>query len=110
MCHAHAAASREWLASDELAWSVRREAGESRIEPGIVPARNLELRFDTWTEFAETCGTSRVWGGVHFNDAVVAGASIGSSVAQRAVEFVRDHLEGRAWRPVSVDQDGDTSV
>ncbi len=109
MCHAHAVASRTWLGSDALEWSVRRRAGESRIEPGIVPARELELWFDTWTDFAETCGTSRVWGGVHFPDAVVAGENVGSAVAERAVELVRDHLAGRARRPVSAEH-GSTAL
>lgn len=101
MCHAHAVASQRWFESDALEWSVRRKVGESKIEPGVVPARDLELRFDTWTEFAETCGESRVWGGVHFADAVTAGAAIGSAVAERAVDLVRGHLGGRARRPVS---------
>jgi hypothetical protein len=106
MCHAHAAASRQWLGSDDLGWSVQRSAGASRIEPGHTPARDLELRFDTWTDFAATCGTSRVWGGVHFPAAVAAGEDIGTAVAQGAVAFVRDHLAGQPRRPVSSDADG----
>lgn len=101
MCHAHAEASRGWLATDALGWVVQCAPGSSRIEPGHSPGRDIEMRFDTWTDFAETCGASRMWGGVHFADAVDAGADIGSSVARCATEFVRNHLAGRARRPVA---------
>jgi hypothetical protein len=45
---------------------VPAPAGSSIIEPGVSPAHDLTLDFATWTDFAEVCGLSRFWGGVHF--------------------------------------------
>ena len=52
-CYAHAQALRRLTGADELNWSITYPAGTSRIEPGITPARDMTLTFDTWTEFAE---------------------------------------------------------
>jgi hypothetical protein len=46
--------------------AVDRAAGSSRIEPGITPAEDLTLHWDTWTDVERECGSSRLWGGVHF--------------------------------------------
>ena len=46
------------------------EKGNSRREFGITPSRNISLGFETWTDFELTCGRSRLYGGVHFVDAV----------------------------------------
>lgn len=44
--------------------------GESVVEPGITPPEDTEIEFKTWTDFVNDCGQSRIWGGVHFPDAV----------------------------------------
>lgn len=41
------------------------------------------------------CGNSRIWGGVHFPDAVVAGKHIGEQVGKCAYKFIQAHLSGR---------------
>ena len=44
------------------------------------------------TRFELTCGSSRLWGGVHFVDAVEEGNRIGNEIGKIATEFVRRHI------------------
>ena len=39
------------------------------------------------------CGAARLWGGVHFSDAVEEGIRIGQEVAKFATKFARDHID-----------------
>ena len=95
-CYATAQAMRRFTGSDELDWSVSYPAGASRIEPGVTPARDLTLRFATWTDFADHCGQSRVWGGVHFPAAVEASAAICSRFGDQAFDYYATLMDGSA--------------
>lgn len=99
LCHAHAETSRRYFGSDALDWTVPAPRGSSVVEPGATPAGDLELHFATWSDLADACGRSRVWGGVHFTPAVTAGAEMGRAVGALAAEFVRAHVEGTAPAP-----------
>jgi hypothetical protein len=97
LCAAHAEASRLYLKSDSLGWTVPAAAGSSRIEPGITPAEDMVLGpWETWSDFVRECGLSRLWGGVHFMSAIEAGAELGTSIGKTAHEFLTRHLDGRA--------------
>lgn len=93
-CSAHAQASRLYLDTDELNWTVSAPAGSSVVEPGVTPAQDLVLQWATWTDFAEDCGLSRLWGGVHFLDAIEASRPIGNAVGKIAYDFVKAHIDG----------------
>jgi hypothetical protein len=93
-CAAHAEASRLYLGSDALGWSITFPKGSSRIEPGVTPASDLTVTWNTWTEFAEDCGMSRLWGGVHFFDSIPAGHAIGHEIGGLAYEFLQKHVSG----------------
>jgi hypothetical protein len=93
-CAAHAQSSRLFLGSDELGWTVPFPAGSSVVEPGITPAVDTDLVFDTWTDFEQRCGYSRLHGGVHFEDAILAGFPLGEEIANHAYEFVQAHIDG----------------
>ena len=93
-CAAHAQASRLFTGSDNLGWVVPIPAGSSVVEPGVTPAQDIDIEFATWTDFATDCGTSRVWGGVHFEAAVTAGAPVGTEIGTNAYEFVKAHIDG----------------
>lgn len=96
LCHAHAETSRHYFGGDDLDWTVPTAAGSSIIEPGVTPAVDLMLHFDTWSDLATACGDSRVWGGVHFEPSVTAGSDLGRAVGARASAFFDDHLAGTA--------------
>lgn len=96
LCHAHAEASRRYFDSDVFGWTVPVPAGSSRVEPGVTPAKDMELGpWATWTDFAHECGVSRVCGGVHFMPSVTAGATLGTSIGGLAHDFVMRHIDGR---------------
>jgi len=93
-CAAHSQASRRYLGSDELGWSIPFEKGSSQVEPGFTPATNIVLTFNTWTEFEEQCGMSRVFGGVHFKPAIKAGHDLCKPIGDTAFEFLKKHIDG----------------
>jgi hypothetical protein len=93
-CAAHALAARQFLGSDDLDWYIPIPAGASGVEPGITPATDTQIVFETWTDFENDCGESRVWAGVHFPDAVPAGQAIGREIGQIAYDFVMEHIQG----------------
>ncbi|PKV89456.1 hypothetical protein BX283_7092 [Streptomyces sp. TLI_146] len=91
-CYAYAQAARLFLGSDKVHIAIPRKAGSSVIEPGVTPAKDLTLTYDSWTDFATTCGKTRVWAGVHFPSAVKASEDLGPQFGQRSYEFVQRHI------------------
>ena len=87
-----------FIFTDLLNWDVTFEAGESRIEPGAVPARNTTYHFKTLSQFETECGQSRLWAGVHFQDAIDSIKPIAREVAKLAFNFVKKHAN--AEKPV----------
>lgn len=45
------------------------------------------------SRFEQMCGAARLWGGVHFSDAVEEGIRIGQEVARFASKFARKHID-----------------
>ncbi|WP_299881370.1 vanadium-dependent haloperoxidase [uncultured Cocleimonas sp.] len=95
-CAAHTQSARLFLGNDNLGYQVSRTAGSSRIEPGIVPAVDTTLSFDTWTEFNNDCGESRLWAGVHFRAAVDASKEVCNGFGDMANEYVSSLIDGTA--------------
>lgn len=95
-CEAHAQASRLFFNDDYLRWTVPVTAGSSVIEPGITPSQDINLYWETWSDFAEDCGNSRFWGGVHFRDSIDNMRQLGSEIGTSAYDFVQAHIEGSA--------------
>ncbi len=95
-CHAHAESARRFFGDDALGWVVPTPAGSSRIEPGITPQSDIALAFPTWTEFAEDCGQSRVWAGVHFQAAVDESARVCPVFGEMAYDYFQSLMEGTA--------------
>jgi hypothetical protein len=97
-CAAHAQAARRFFGnSDVFGWSVPIPAGSSRVEPGLTPATDLVVGpWNTWTDFANECATSRFWAGVHFLASLPAGQAIGTPIGDLAYEFVAAHIAGIA--------------
>ncbi|MEM7220915.1 MAG: vanadium-dependent haloperoxidase [Pseudomonadota bacterium] len=93
-CNAHAQAARLQLGSDSLFYPVNYPAGSSRVEPGLTPATDTTLVFDTWTDFANDCGQSRVWAGVHFQAAVDEAAAVCGQFGDVAFDYFSTLVDG----------------
>lgn len=94
LCAAHAQSVRRFYGTDSLGFTVAVPSGSSRVEPGLVPAEDLQLTYPTWTDFETECGLSRFWGGVHFMAAVDEGRQLGTQLGDRVYDFVRRHIDG----------------
>jgi hypothetical protein len=70
-------------------------AGGSLIEPGVTPAADTVLGWDTWDEFSDECGISRLWAGVHFFDSIPAGQAIGERIGADAFDWLSARIAGR---------------
>ena len=81
--------------SDTFRGSALIKAGSSKIEPGAVPAHNLTLFWDTFTEAADEAGMSRRYGGIHFERGDVAGRELGRMVAFQAYAKALSYFRGR---------------
>ncbi|WP_234320059.1 DUF6851 domain-containing protein [Streptomyces sp. SBT349] len=91
---AEAQATRRFFGDDKLDWSYAVEAGGAVVEPGVTPARDIELRWETWTEFVEDFGYSRVWGGVHFSKTVERSMEFGKQFGDMAYDYVTRYVNG----------------
>jgi hypothetical protein len=94
LCGAAAQVARRYFDSDVLDWRFTVPARSTRVEPGIVPANDVEVYFPTWTDFATTCAHSRVWGGVHFRETVERSLPLGAQFGDMAHDFVQRHVRG----------------
>jgi len=95
-CTAHAEAARRFLNSDDLEWQVRIAPGASRIEPGVTPRQFALLEFKTWTQFAEDCGQSRLWAGVHFQAAIEESKQVCGHFGDMAFDYLGTLIAGTA--------------
>jgi hypothetical protein len=75
---------RLFTGNDTFGASVTFPAGSSRFEPGAVPASDLTVRWDTFSEAANQAGRSRRFGGIHFEQGDLDGRATGRLVAQQA--------------------------
>lgn len=73
-----------WTGSDEFGASVMLNAKNSRFERGRAPHTNVKLSWKTFTEAADDAGQSRIYGGIHFDDANIEGLKIGRLLGQKA--------------------------
>lgn len=105
-CRAHTQSARSYLGDDTLDWTVPGPKGSSRIEPGITPAADTPLYFATWSDFADDCGQSRVWAGVHFPAAVEESTKLCNVFGDMAYDYLLSLNDGTApQRPASVGLD-----
>jgi hypothetical protein len=69
--------------------------GSSLVEPGVTPAQDVTLRWQTFTEAADQAGTSRRYGGIHFRLGDLEGRALGRSVGTAAWERAKGYWTGR---------------
>jgi hypothetical protein len=93
-----------WTGSDHFDYSARFAAGSSKIEPGVTPAHEVVLRWQTFTEAANEAGMSRRYGGIHFRRADLAGRELGRMVAAKAWARAQSYFDGTAKPQVHVEE------
>jgi hypothetical protein len=91
-----------WTGSDRFAKSVTLPAGSSKIEPGITPAKGIELKWGTFTDAANEAGMSRRYGGIHFRAADLAGRLLGRFVAMEAWQKAQRYFDGTTTPQIPV--------
>ena len=95
LCGATAVSASLFFGDDKLNYTFPVLKGYSTIEPGITPPVDTDIVYTNWTSFLSDCGNSRIWGGVHFPDAVEVGKSVGGQIGKCAYRFVRAHIDGK---------------
>lgn len=71
-----------------------KPSGSSLVEPDVTPVAPTVLGWETWDEFSDDCGISRLWAGVHFYDSIPAGQAIGDSIGSGAYDWLKSHIDG----------------
>ena len=114
-CRAHATATKLYLeevlglssdeANDLSFWRpgflppefevLDKQPGSSLVEPGVTPVVPTALGWETWDEFSDKCGISRLWAGVHFFDSIPAGQAIGDSIGNGAYDWLKTYINGK---------------
>jgi hypothetical protein len=79
--------------SDRFGGSITVPAGSSRIEPGAVPATDLTLSWATFSEAADQAGSSRRYGGIHFEQGDLDARATGRIAARRAWEKAQEYWQ-----------------
>ncbi len=107
-CAAQAQAWRNYLGGDEIpdvtlpngqvvdGYTGILPAGSSIHEPGVTPAEDVVVTYDTWTEYERDCADSRIWGGLHFRAAVEESLDLCSDIGNAAYEYFQTLLDGTA--------------
>jgi hypothetical protein len=72
------------VGGDEWRTDLVFRKGSSRVEPGLTPARDITWRARTISALENMCGESRLWGGMHFSDAVPAGKRLCAGIGEMA--------------------------
>ncbi|MEP6801512.1 MAG: vanadium-dependent haloperoxidase [Acidobacteriota bacterium] len=86
-----------YTGSDAFVYSVRIPAGSSAGEPGIVPASDLTLSWNTFSEAADAAGMSRRYGGIHFRTGDLTGRVVGRVIGALAWDRAKEFFEGNAY-------------
>jgi hypothetical protein len=82
--------------SDAFNGSAVVSAGSSLVEPGLSPSRDITLSWSTFSGAAAEAGISRLYGGIHFQNANLEGQKLGRKVAGQAYALSRAYINGTA--------------
>jgi hypothetical protein len=92
--------------SDRFGHSVTIPAGQSFVEPGLVPASNLTLRWRTFSDAADEAGISRRYGGIHFIDGDIQARKMGRKIGKLAWRKALTYFHGTAGTPLDDSRHG----
>ncbi|EWM63065.1 MULTISPECIES: vanadium-dependent haloperoxidase [Micromonospora] len=95
VCVAYAQVARRFTGTDKLTVVIPVRKGSSIVEPGVTPAADMMLTWNSYSEWAAECGQSRVWAGENFPASVAAVDQYAPQLGDRAFDFVQRKLNGR---------------
>src|SRR5262245_12348598 len=87
---------KSFTGSDDFGASVSLPAGSSRIEPGLTPASDITLKWETFTGAAEEASLSRLYGGIHFTDGNAYGRIMGRKIGAEVWKKSQAYFQGQA--------------
>jgi len=87
---------KRFTRSDDFGGSVTLPAGGSRVEPGSVPARDVTLRWASFSDAADQAGISRRYGGIHFEQGDLDGRKTGRRIGAQAWDRAQAYFRGYA--------------
>jgi hypothetical protein len=87
---------KSFTGSDDFGASVSLPAGSSRIEPGVTPAFDVTLDWETFTVAAEEASLSRLYGGIHFTDGNAYGRIMGRKIGAEVWKRAQAYFHGQA--------------
>ncbi len=93
MSPAAAEVLKRFTGSDRFGFSHTTPAGSSVIEPGGF-ATDILLNWDTFTDAANQAGISRLYGGIHWEDAEVVGQRLGRESAEYSWNKAQFYIQG----------------
>ena len=85
---------KERFGDDSISIVFSFPKGSSKIEPGVTPKNDLLITMNNLTEFYQTCGSSRLWSGVHFTPSVTASYNLCHNLGVTGFEFVKTLIPG----------------
>ena len=91
---------RLFTASDRFGGSVTVPRGGSRVEPGLAPARDITLTWQTFSDAADEAGMSRRYGGIHFTQGDLDARATGRAAARKCWATAETYFDGTAPSPV----------
>jgi hypothetical protein len=80
--------------SSAFGLSYTQRAGTSSIEPGLSPAADVTLSWDTFSDAAVQAGLSRRYGGIHFEGGDHFGQALGAAVAGAVWDKAQFYITG----------------
>jgi hypothetical protein len=86
---------KRFTGSDAYGGTYRQAAGTSKFEPGAVPADDVTLRWETFSEAADQAGLLRRYGGIHFEQADLMGRQLGREVGAQVWAKAQRYFTGQ---------------
>jgi hypothetical protein len=87
---------RSFTGADTLNLSVTIPKGQSRVEPGVTPAKDITLSWKTMQDAADQAGLSREFGGIHFRDGDLDGRALGVRIGAAVYQKAQTYFKGTA--------------
>jgi hypothetical protein len=86
---------RRFTGSDAFGGSYTKPAHSMALEPAL-PSSDVTLSWATFSDAADEAGLSRVYGGIHFDNANVAGKDLGRKVGALVFDKAQRYWMGQA--------------